>query len=447
MTTEEKGIIDDLKKYGIDSYKGLRDAVIGENGKGGIYNELINGAQEVNKKSVDEFKTMADEAIKKMNSDPNSVKNKINEAYNAMEGANKQYADAVKTSVGASQIDWTNLDNIIKNTYKDIDTARDKVINLTNTTSLLSNWRAQVDQLGISWNNVYKNIESAVGSLASYLTKLNEINNTPQPSTPSPTNPGPASSGDTSTNGNTSTGGNTGSGGGGSTELGPYDANLVTSGNQSLSSTWYSSVGANKKEALSWASSNGYTVISSYDKKGGSPNGNPYITVQFQEEHGWKNKDGRIIKTGFKSKEEAQKALEANSKESWKAIGYTAFASGGYTGDWDDNSGRVALLHSKELVLNQDDTKNLLDTVGLIRSISASSFGQSIQNSIMSGIASIVASMLNFGPSSFGETINNTNKSNIFNITAEFPNANSVAEIQEAILNLPTLASQYLSQR
>jgi len=35
---------------------------------------------------------------------------------------------------------------------------------------------------------------------------------------------------------------------------------------------------------------------------------------------------------------------------------------------------------------------------------------------------------------------------NIFNITAEFPNANDVNEIREAILSLPNLASQYISQ-
>jgi len=32
------------------------------------------------------------------------------------------------------------------------------------------------------------------------------------------------------------------------------------------------------------------------------------------------------------------------------------FASGGYTGDWSNDSGKLALLHSKELVLNEQDT-------------------------------------------------------------------------------------------
>ena len=42
---------------------------------------------------------------------------------------------------------------------------------------------------------------------------------------------------------------------------------------------------------------------------------------------------------------------------------------------------------------------------------------------------------------------NNSSSENIFNISAEFPNASNAAEIQEAILSLPNLASQYLNRR
>jgi hypothetical protein len=47
-----------------------------------------------------------------------------------------------------------------------------------------------------------------------------------------------------------------------------------------------------------------------------------------------------------------------------------------------------------------------------------------------------------------GTTINETNETggNVFNITAEFPNANDVNEIREAIMSLPNLASQYIAR-
>ena len=59
----------------------------------------------------------------------------------------------------------------------------------------------------------------------------------------------------------------------------------------------------------------------------------------------------------------------------------------------------------------------------------------------------MVGSLLGIKPANIGDTNNNTNRNNTFNIIAEFSNANSVAEIQEAILSLSNLASQYLSQR
>ena len=48
-----------------------------------------------------------------------------------------------------------------------------------------------------------------------------------------------------------------------------------------------------------------------------------------------------------------------------KAQGYD---TGGYTGVWGSD-GRWALLHQKELVLNQEDTSNILSAVGIIRHI------------------------------------------------------------------------------
>ena len=39
------------------------------------------------------------------------------------------------------------------------------------------------------------------------------------------------------------------------------------------------------------------------------------------------------------------------------------YATGGYTGTWNNTNGRLAFLHQKELVLNQQDTQNILDAV------------------------------------------------------------------------------------
>jgi TP901 family phage tail tape measure protein len=45
------------------------------------------------------------------------------------------------------------------------------------------------------------------------------------------------------------------------------------------------------------------------------------------------------------------------------------FRSGGYTGEWAGNDGKVALLHKKELVLNKNQTRDILDTAKIMEKI------------------------------------------------------------------------------
>ena len=96
------------------------------------------------------------------------------------------------------------------------------------------------------------------------------------------------------------------------------------------------------------------------------------------------------------------------------------------------------MLHEKELVLNKEDTSNILAAVNGIRQFS------SIESAISKGIASMIMNMTGMGVNvnyNTNEAKGNQTKQ-VFNIQAEFPNANSVDEIREAILSLPGLASQ-----
>ena len=122
-----------------------------------------------------------------------------------------------------------------------------------------------------------------------------------------------------------------------------------------------------------------------------------------------------------------------------------AYATGGYTGSWGDSSGRMAMLHQKELVLNADDTKNFLSGINTIRSMVASN--GSIENAVLKAAANMAYSLSNITPGTFAGGVNNSNSSteNVFNITAEFPNANNVDDIRQAILTLPNIASQYVN--
>ncbi len=79
---------------------------------------------------------------------------------------------------------------------------------------------------------------------------------------------------------------------------------------------------------------------------------------------------------GFKILNEGQKGLYIGS-------GTVNFKSGGYTGDWsgqgvDGMGGRMAVLHQKELVLNESDTSNMLAAVEALRQMNIDKLAQSI---------------------------------------------------------------------
>ena len=107
--------------------------------------------------------------------------------------------------------------------------------------------------------------------------------------------------------------------------------------------------------------------------------------------------------------------------------------TGGYTGEWG-NEGRLAVLHEKELVLNQSDTKNILDAVQIMR------------NSMMNG----QAMQLGMYRNQYQQTLSAISAQSApleqnVHIDATFPNVQNSNEIEEAFNNLINLASQRIN--
>ena len=155
--------------------------------------------------------------------------------------------------------------------------------------------------------------------------------------------------------------------------------------------------------------------------------------MKWMNEH-WDGQTGASAGTGSQS---LLYALFGDSIERIKdAVG---LATGGYTGAWG-SEGKLAVLHEKELVLNKEDTSNMLSLVEILRNITKSDIDSMINASYADSI---------IGSSKFGSIVNSTTSKggNTFNITAEFPNANDVEEIRQAILSLPNLATQYVNQK
>lgn len=96
--------------------------------------------------------------------------------------------------------------------------------------------------------------------------------------------------------------------------------------------------------------------------------------------------------------------------------------TGGYTGEWNSADGKLAMLHQKELVLNAQDTENILSAVSMMRNM--------LSNIGSQGLGQIQSS-------------GNALEQNV-HIEASFPNVSSTYEIEAALNNLVNAATQHI---
>ena len=125
---------------------------------------------------------------------------------------------------------------------------------------------------------------------------------------------------------------------------------------------------------------------------------------------------------------------DINDWQYFRQFDVDRFDTGGYTGDWD-NSGRLAFLHQKELVLNAVDTKNLLAAVNSVRMLT-----QNLKGSLLPEISTL-DTMANYR-----EDLKDVIEQRV-EITAEFPAVNSAYEIEQALLGLADQTYQYANRR
>lgn len=149
---------------------------------------------------------------------------------------------------------------------------------------------------------------------------------------------------------------------------------------------------------------------------------------------------------GWSSKEDMKKDLQGDVDASvtitdeqvtdlWnKYIGaMQEYDTGGYTGEWG-HDGKLSVLHQKELVLNASDTANMLDIVNIVRDIMQQIDAQALYSR---GRRFDLPRI---------ETRAESLEQNV-HIEANFPNATSHQEIEQAFDNLINLASQYANKK
>lgn len=109
-----------------------------------------------------------------------------------------------------------------------------------------------------------------------------------------------------------------------------------------------------------------------------------------------------------------------------------------YTGDWGAD-GRLAILHEKELVLNKQDTENMLSAVNVIRDLSSTLNLPDL------------ASKMNYLPnqissSYFRDLSKNQEITQEVHIDASFPGVTAREEIEQAFGELALQAAQYINR-
>ena len=395
MTEAEKALIDQLTAHGITDYSHMRDVIAGgASADGGIYGQLMKGADNVNIASTRAWNSLTSNAIKKMYTDPDSVKAMTNKAYDEMRTAFNTYQQAIVQSEQASGRVWTNTTAKVGELEKQIEDTQKTFEDLIKDTEQLSGFREKVDQIKTAWDSVKDAIINATNQLRTYLELLKQPVDIPQPSYNVP-------------------------------EIQATVENTPQQQTQVAQQTQEGQQQQQEEKKPSYATRYKITGTDKY----GHPASHEGFTSKTEAE----NKRKALLMS--------QEWRDADPVEQY----IIRLATGGYTGEWSGNDGKLALLHSKELVLNADDTKNMLSAVSAVRDIA--SIGNSFASTIANGISGMVAGVLGIRSGEVAAAASSDNTNNTFNITAEFPNANSVAEIQEAILSLPTLASQYLSQR
>ena len=109
------------------------------------------------------------------------------------------------------------------------------------------------------------------------------------------------------------------------------------------------------------------------------------------------------------------------------------FDSGGYTGTltdqgMDDKDGKLAVLHKKELILNKEDTKNMLSAVNVVRNIMSNI-------NTLPGVSKSMTS--NYKENTIQQRVK---------IEATFPDVTTAIEIKQALEQLADNAYQVANQ-
>lgn len=398
MTDAEKALLDDLVSAHINGFMDLEDKIKDN------YHNIKDTAKDVMSNTRQDWTSGAQTIADLWNKDNgSSVKSQVINAYERISDANDRYRRLVDECAVTVERDFSEegIAGAIQKAEDEVDNLKDKTEDMvSDSIGYLTELQYYVEQLADAWKSVQDEIMDAIELIEEYLKYVGEASRASQQQAAAAQAQKAAAAAPTSSGSSESK-----SGGGGSSKSSSSSSNKGTPYNVPYKTHYDINSGQN-------------LTLNAY------------------------NEDGSIA--------DWRDQLEQKRKMQYKTSNYRTirqFATGGYTGTWGngDDNGRLAVLHQKELVLNKDDTANFLSGISMLRDMS--SLNGSISNAIASSVAGMIyqLSKTKTGTINNSNTNNNSNINNTFNIEAEFPNAENVNEIREAILSLPNLASQYIA--
>ena len=145
--------------------------------------------------------------------------------------------------------------------------------------------------------------------------------------------------------------------------------------------------------------------------------------------------------TWWINKTDLNQLMNWNDVDLHKRFTLAQMSTGGYTGQWGP-SGKLAVLHEKELVLNKQDTENLLKVIDIIRANKL--IDAQVAQLQHDYTTALLEHELTKMTALFGELMERQEEApKEVNIYADFPGVHSAIEIETALRNLANDAAQY----
>lgn len=400
LSTSEKNIIND--------YIGMWNLTLDENkvGTEGIYEQVVAG----NTDAFDQIDTRWNTSITNWLQNLQDFESDTGEMYSSLvdTGDNwKASVDELSESVGEDFNDITDAVNECTDATNRLADANGTFIDqLRSDAGIVENYEKQLQDYA-------KIVTDTEASVSAYAQEVNNLktelatkeaeNKTLASTVYQYEHPDEFSSGTSDDSSGGSSGGSSGSGGGDGV------ANVGDTATLAWGDYYYDSQGVNPSGNMFRGVTNGVTIdmISGYD----------WSTHKY---HIKSTYDPSYSDLGWVKLEQLE-----------------GYDTGGYTGEWSDTagSGRLALLHQKEIVLNEDDTANILKAVDAVRQMTIELKNGSFESSVSQLKAKGAAAMSSYdGNSTVEQDIH---------VTAEFPNAVNADEIRSAILGLADVTVQY----